>query len=285
LPKRSEESRLQDPYTPSTAEITRIKKQTADVKTYTIHFLREQKEFSPMPGQFIMISVPGMGEAPFSLSSGLDKKGDFDTTVRNVGNITGYLNRCGTGARLGVRGSYGRSWPVKEAKGKDVLIVAGGIGLPPLRPVIMMIREDRKSYGNLEIFYGARTPADEVFTDEYAEWRRIPKTKLSLTVDSVPTGVMWPHKTGVVTGLFDDMETSPENSIVMTCGPEIMMRFVVRGLLARNFRKDQIYVSLERRMKCGMGHCGHCQMGAKFVCRDGPVFTYTDLEGLPDLTL
>ena len=276
---------MQDPYTPNTAEIANIKKQTLDVKTYTIRFLKEQKKFKPMPGQFIMASVPGVGEAPFSLSSVPDKKESFDTTIRTVGNFTGVLNRCTIGARLGVRGPYGKPWPVKEAKRKDVLVVAGGIGLPPLRPVIMTIKENRKAYGNLEILYGARTPSDEVFTDEYEEWRRIPKTKLSLTVDSVPTGVSWSHKTGVVTGLFDDMETSPENSIVMTCGPEIMMRFVVRGLVARNFRKNQIYVSLERRMKCGMGHCGHCQMGAKFVCRDGPVFTYMDLEGLPDLTL
>jgi NAD(P)H-flavin reductase len=285
LPRRSEGARLQDPYTPNTAEIINVKKQTLDTKTYTIHFVKKQKKFKAMPGQFIMVSIPGVGEAPFSLSSSPDAMGSFDTTIRTVGNVTGVLNRYGVGTRLGVRGPYGKPWPVKEAKRKDILLVAGGIGLAPLRPVITAIQQSRKAYGNLEILYGARTPSDEVFADEYEEWRRIPKTKLFLTVDSVPTGVTWPHKKGVVTGLFDDMETSPENSVVMTCGPEIMMRFVIRGLLARNFRKGQIYVSLERRMKCGMGHCGHCQIGEKFVCRDGPVFTYLDLEGLPDLTL
>lgn len=278
---------MRDPYVPSTVEIVNVKRQTVDVKTYTVRFAKEQdrKKFRVMPGQFIMVSIPGLGEAPFSLSAVPEKTDSFDTTIRTVGNVTSVLNRCSVGARLGVRGPYGRPWPIKEAKGKDVLLVAGGIGLAPLRPVITTIRKNRRAYGNFEILYGARTPSDQVFTDEYEEWRRTARTRLSLTVDSVPTGVIWPHETGVVTGLFEDMETSPENSIVMTCGPEIMMRFVVRGLLARNFRKDQIYVSLERRMKCGMGHCGHCQIGEKFVCRDGPVFTYLELEGLPDLTL
>jgi len=278
---------LRDPYVPSIVEIVNVKRQTVDVKTYTVRFAKEQerKKFRVMPGQFVMISIPGLGEAPFSLSSVPEKTDSFDTTIRTVGNVTSVLSRYSVGARLGVRGPYGRPWPLKEAKGKDVLLVAGGIGLAPLRPVIQTIQKNRRVYGNFEILYGARTPSDQVFTDEYEGWRRTARTSLSLTVDSVPTGVTWPHKTGVVTGLFEDMETSPENSIVMTCGPEIMMRFVVRGLLARNFRKDQIYVSLERRMKCGMGHCGHCQIGEKFVCRDGPVFTYLELEGLPDLTL
>ena len=278
---------MRDPYVPSIVEIVNVKRQTVDVKTYTVRFAKEQerKKFRVMPGQFVMISIPGLGEAPFSLSSVPEKTDSFDTTIRTVGNVTSVLSRYSVGARLGVRGPYGRPWPLKEAKGKDVLLVAGGIGLAPLRPVIQTIQKNRRVYGNFEILYGARTPSDQVFTDEYEEWRRTARTSLSLTVDSVPTGVTWPHKTGVVTGLFEDMETSPENSIVMTCGPEIMMRFVVRGLLARNFRKDQIYVSLERRMKCGMGHCGHCQIGEKFVCRDGPVFTYLELEGLPDLTL
>jgi len=278
---------LRDPYVPSIVEIVNVKRQTVDVKTYTVRFAKEQerKKFRVMPGQFVMISIPGLGEAPFSLSSVPEKTDSFDTTIRTVGNVTSVLSRYSVGARLGVRGPYGRPWPLKEAKGKDVLLIAGGIGLAPLRPVIQTIQKNRRVYRNFEILYGARTPSDQVFTDEYEEWRRTARTSLSLTVDSVPTGVTWPHKTGVVTGLFEDMETSPENSIVMTCGPEIMMRFVVRGLLARNFRKDQIYVSLERRMKCGMGHCGHCQIGEKFVCRDGPVFTYLELEGLPDLTL
>jgi len=278
---------LNDPYVPSPAEIINVKRQTLDIRTYTIRFVKkeERKKFRVKPGQFIMISMPGLGEAPFSLSSGPEKNDSFDTTIRAVGSLTGVLSRYDVGSRLGIRGPYGRPWPVGDAKRKDILIVAGGIGLAPLRPVITTIQRNRKAYGDLEILYGARTPSDEVFVDEYETWRGSTKTSLFLTVDSVPPGLKWPHKTGVVTGLFEDMKTSPENSIVLTCGPEIMMRFVIRGLLARNFRKNQIYVSLERRMKCGMGHCGHCQIGEKFVCRDGPVFNYLDVEGLPDLTL
>jgi len=278
---------LKDPYLANLAEIVDVKRQTYDTRTYTLRFVSDesQREFSPVPGQFMMISVPGLGEAPFSLSSGPERNDCFEITVRKVGNLTGVLDRFGAGARVGVRGPYGKGWPVEMAKGKDVLIVAGGIGLAPLRPVIKMVQASRTLCGNLEVLYGARTPADEMFADEYDEWKRIKDTTLTLTVDSVSRDVTWPHKTGVVTALFDDMKISAEDSIVMTCGPEIMMRFVARGLLARNFRRNRIYVSLERRMKCGMGHCGHCQIGSKFVCRDGPVFNYSDLEGLPDLTL
>lgn len=278
---------MKDPYLANLAEIVDVKRQTYDTRMYTLRFVSDesQREFSPVPGQFVMISVPGLGEAPFSLSSGPERNDCFEITVRRVGNLTGGLDRLSSGARIGVRGPYGKGWPVEIAKGKDVLIVAGGIGLAPLRPVIKMVQASRTLYGNLEVLYGARTPADEMFADEYDEWKQIKDTTLTLTVDSVPKGVTWPHKTGVVTALFDDMKISAEDSIVMTCGPEIMMRFVAHGLLARNFQRNRIYVSLERRMKCGMGHCGHCQIGPKFVCRDGPVFNYSDLEGLPDLTL
>ncbi len=278
---------MKDPYLPSTAEIVNVKRQSNDTKTYTARFVNEarQTEFRPEPGQFIMISVPGLGEAPFSLSSGPERNGCFDTTIRAVGNLTGILDRCVVGTKIGVRGPYGKAWPLEKAKGRDVLVIAGGIGLAPLRPVIKTVGKNRDMYGALEVLYGARTPADEMFVDEYEDWKRIKDTTLSLTVDSVPKGVTWSHKVGVVTALFDEMRISAEDSIVMTCGPEIMMRFVARGLLARNFRRDTIYVSLERRMKCGMGHCGHCQIGSKFVCKDGPVFSYSELEGLPDLTL
>lgn len=278
---------MKDPYLPNTAEIVDVKKQSHDTKTYKVRFFQEaiQTEFGPEPGQFVMISVPGLGEAPFSLSSGPERSHCFDTTIRAVGNLTGILDRCVVGTRIGVRGPYGKGWPLNKAKGLDVLVIAGGIGLAPLRPIIKTAQKNRDMYGALEILYGARTPADEMFVDEYEEWKRIKDTTLSLTVDSVPKGVTWSHKVGVVTGLFDDMRTPAEDSIVMTCGPEIMMRFVARGLLARNFRRDQIYVSLERRMRCGMGHCGHCQIGSKFVCKDGPVFNYSELQGLPDLTL
>jgi len=278
---------LKDPYVPNTAEIVNVKKQSHDTKTYSIRLVKKEKreEFRAKPGQFVMVSLPGLGEAPFSLSSGPEKEDSFDSTIRAVGNVTTALDQFGIGAKIGVRGPYGKAWPIEEAKARNILLVAGGIGLAPLRPVIKTIQANRGTFKHFEILYGTRTPADEIFTDEYDQWQRIPNTTMHLTVDSVPKGVLWPHRIGVVTALFDDTKTTPEDSIVMTCGPEIMMRFAAQGLVARKFRKDQIYLSLERRMKCGMGHCGHCQIGRMFVCRDGPVFNYLDLEGLPDLTL
>jgi len=278
---------MRDPYLPEKAAIEKIRRETVDTKTYTVRLLNEQRraEFSVEPGQFIMVSLLGIGEAPFSLSSSPNSDGAFDTTIRAVGNITSTLDRLEVGAAIGVRGPYGRGWPIESARGKDVLIIAGGIGLPPLRPVITKIAEERRDYGRLEILYGARTPDQMIFPYEYDDWRKIKETRLELTVDSVPPSTAWQHKVGVVTTLFSEMETSPENSLVMTCGPEIMMRFVVRGLLAKKFSPDQIYVSLERRMKCGIAQCGHCQIGPKYVCKDGPIFRLSEIQGLPDLAL
>jgi len=277
---------MNHPYIPEIAEIVDIKNQSVDTKTYTLHLTdkKAREEFSPKPGQFVLLSIPGAGEAAFSLSSVPSEKG-FDSTIRTVGSFTKVLDRYDVGAKIGVRGPYGTAWPLDKAKGKSILIVAGGIGLPPLRPVIESVQKDKNRYGELEILYGARTPADGMFKDEYEKWTNNKGTRLQLTVDKVPPGVDWKHSVGVVTGLFDEMRTDPSSSIVMTCGPEIMMRFVVNGLLARNFTTDQIYVSLERRMECGLAHCGHCQIGPKFVCKDGPVFRYSDIVGLPDLEI
>jgi len=270
-------------YAPQSVEIEDIKQETKDTRTFRLSFRdpEERDAFRFSPGQFIMLSILGVGEAAFSLCSDPEDE-DLATTIRKVGRVTDAVFSLKEGDMIGARGPYGVGWPMDEAKGRDVLMVAGGIGLPPLRPVITQIAAHRENYGGLEVLYGARTPSDQVFTYEYERWKKMPDCRLLQTVDAVPEGVGWPHKVGVVTTLFDDMKTSSSNSLVMTCGPEIMMRFVVRGLLARGFTSDQIYVSMERRMKCGIGKCGHCQMGGTFVCKDGPVFSYRSLEGLPD---
>ncbi|MEM2082736.1 MAG: FAD/NAD(P)-binding protein [Candidatus Bathyarchaeia archaeon] len=277
--------RLESPYLAEECIIKGAKRQTPDVYTYSVSYPsgsnRLRRPFKP--GQFIMISIPGVGEAPFSFSAWDDEEAIFETTIRTVGNVTSMLMRRGEGQRVWVRGPYGRGWPMEEAKGRDILIVAGGIGMAPLRPVVELVAKNRRSYGSLEILYGAKTPHDLLFADEFDSWREIPDADLLLTVDSVPKEVEWDHGVGVVTTLFDRMRTEPNGSIVMTCGPEIMMKFVVKGLLAMGFQPKDLYLSLERRMKCGIAQCGHCQIGPKFVCRDGPVFPYSELKGLPDL--
>jgi len=277
---------MQDPYKLNECIIKKIKPETKDTNTYTLSLSNSsyisEEEFKP--GRFILLSIFGFGEAAFSLSS-LMQNGTFETTIRKVGNFTQKLHSFKEGDKLYMRGPYGEGWPLDKAEGKDVLLVAGGIGLAPLKPVILHIAKNRSKYGRLEILYGARTPNDMIFTNEFDTWRKIPNSILRLTVDTVPRGIKWGYKVGVVPILFEDMETTPDNAIVMTCGPEIMMHFVVKGLTAKGFSEDQIYVSLERRMKCGIAQCGHCQIGKKYVCKDGPVFAYSEIKGLPDLTI
>lgn len=273
----------ENPYTPYPAVIKAIKQQTKDTATYTLAFTDEQlrQEYSFDPGTFNMVSVFGVGEAPISISSGADEKDCFEHTIRAVGNLTNFLTTLKVGDTVGIRGPYGYGWPVEEMKGKNVLVVAGGIGLAPLRPVLKHIINRRAEYGKLEILYGARNPQEMLFTDEFSQWRTWPDTNLLLTVDS-PAGTDWTENVGVVTTLFNQMTVEPENTIVVTCGPGIMMKFAVRDLLARGFKPEQIFVSLERRMSCGIKKCGNCQIGPLFVCQDGPVFRYSEVKDLPE---
>ncbi|MGQ9524321.1 MAG: FAD/NAD(P)-binding protein [Armatimonadota bacterium] len=272
---------MSDVLIPKEAVIQKIKPQTYDTTTYTLSFVNpeDREAYSFAPGQFNMISVFGFGEAPISISSGPNGNGTFDHTVRAVGNLTKALTRMREGDVVGVRGPYGSQWPVDEAKGKDILVVAGGIGLAPLRPFIMEVFRNRSEYGRLEICYGARTPQDLLFTDEFEQWRSVPDTLVRVTVDRAPDGD-WQGNVGVVTTLFTDLSVGPSNTIALLCGPDIMMRFGVLDLLKRHYAPEAIFVSLERRMKCGVGMCGHCQCGPFFVCQDGPVFRYSDIQNV-----
>jgi len=266
------------------AEILNIRVETADTKTFTLKFVDEerQRNFGFTPGQFIVISIPGVGEAMFSISSSTSNRENFSTTIRRVGRVTGKLHTYGVGDKILVGGPYGSGWPIGQLEGKDVLIVTGGVGLPSPRPVITYIDEHRDDFGFLEVVYGTRTPSESIFAWEQEAWRKIRDTRLALTVDSVPEGVTWNHSVGVVTTLFKDMATKPRNSVALICGPETMMHFTVLELMKRGFHEDQLYLSLERRMHCGIAQCGHCQLGPKFVCKDGPVFRYSDIKSLPD---
>jgi NAD(P)H-flavin reductase len=272
-------------YMPLKAKIIEVKNQTHDTKTYTIRLFENGSKFEFLPGQFNMVSLPGFGEAPISISSEPFNKETFDHTIRFVGSLTHAVEKFREGDIIGIRGAYGSSWPIEEAKGKNVIIVAGGIGLAPIRPMIMQMFHDRKSYGKIQILYGARGSGELLFTDEFERWRKQPDTEVHLTIDKVAPGENWEHNTGVVTVLYETARIDPANTVVVTCGPEIMMRFACRGLLKKGFFGPQIYLSLERRMKCGIGKCGHCQLGARFVCKHGPVFRYDEAREFHDTLL
>jgi NAD(P)H-flavin reductase len=284
---------------PIKAKIKDIRKETEDVKTY---ILSVKKSFTAKPGQFNMVGYPGVGEAPVSFSSVIHDN-CFEHTIRAVGRVTNFLDRFKKGDEIFLRGPYGRGWPINEVKGKDILLVAGGLGIAPVRPVVQMILNNKELFGDVSLIYGARNENNVIFMNEYKEWGK--RISLYLTVDEVlqhapespPAKVGnkkrvpltkggsrwgWKHNVGLVTELLDKVKINPERAIVFICGPEIMMRFVCRELLILGIQESRMYVSLERRMKCGIAHCGHCQHYGLFVCKDGPVFSYNEVKGLPD---
>jgi NAD(P)H-flavin reductase len=268
---------LKTPLLPLKALITDVKEDTGDVKTYSL--FPENPLYTAKPGQFNMIGYPGVGEAPISLSS-IVSDGTFQHTIRAVGRVTKFIEGFRKGDEIYFRGPYGSYWPLEDARGEDVLIVAGGVGLAPLRPVIQEILVMRNSFGKVTLVYGSRTPDNILFMSEIKMWRK--EIDVFLTVDEVPPNIKWDYDIGLVTQFIDKSAVNPVKTFAFVCGPEIMMLFVSKGLFLRGFLPSRVYVSLERRMKCGIAQCGHCQHGSKFVCKDGPVFLYKDISRLPD---
>jgi NAD(P)H-flavin reductase len=272
-----EPNAVNNPLLPLRALITDVKFETDDVKTYSLSL--SDSSYSAKPGQFNMVGYPGVGEAPISLSSTVSD-GRFQHTVRAVGKVTEFIERFRKGDELSLRGPYGSSWPLENTYGGDVLLVAGGVGIAPLRPVVQEILIKRDSFGKVTLIYGSRTPNNIIFTGEINLWRK--HIEVFLTVDEVPPHMKWDYDVGLVTQFLDKAAVNPAKTFVFICGPEIMMLFAARGVFLRGFLPSRVYVSLERRMKCGIAHCGHCQHGRKFVCKDGPVFLYKDISRLPD---
>lgn len=237
--------------------------------------LEPPEPFGFQPGQFNMLRVPGIGEVPISISGDPTAPGPVLHTIRDVGAVTRALCTVRPGDEIGVRGPYGTSWPVQAAEGGDVLIVAGGIGLPPLRPAIYHVLAHRGSFGRLVLLYGARTPSDLLFTGELAAWRSRFDVTVEVTVDTA--GLDWHGNVGVVPDLVARATFEPGTSAAFIVGPEIMMRFTVRALLAAGVPEDRVFLSMERDMQCAAALCGHCQLGPFLVCRDGPVFCYRPL--------
>jgi anaerobic sulfite reductase subunit B len=228
----------------------------------------------PSPGQFTMIYAYGVGEVPISVSGQFGKA--LVHTVRAVGPVTEAICAAEPGAMLGIRGPLGNSWPIEAAAGADVVVVAGGIGLAPLRPMLYRALADRAAYGRVVLLYGSRTPADLLYTDELETWRGT--IDVDVTVDAADES--WGGKVGVVPKLIAGAEFDPASAHAFVCGPEIMMRFAAQALEERGVPADRIHVSLERNMRCGVGHCGHCQLGPTLICLDGPVYTYDGIVRL-----
>jgi NAD(P)H-flavin reductase len=265
-----------DPMLPNWAEIINIEEEAPGVKTFWLKFDDPDlgNEYSFKPGQFNLLTIPGYGEAAISISSDTKNKEAIGHTIRLTGDVTNAIDRLGVGGKLGLRGPFGSSWPLDELKGRDIYIAAGGIGLPPLRPAIYHIMDNREDYGRVVVIYGARTPEDLQFTKEYATWEDN-GVETMICVDSC--GDDWNGLVGVVPMLFYSLRIDGKKGSLMTCGPEIMMHFAAYEAIARRVPRERIFVSLEKNMKCGFGSCGHCQLGPYFVCKDGPVFNYKQI--------
>ncbi len=266
------------PLHPYWAEIVRITPEAEGIATYWLRFADPglQARYHFQPGQFNMVYLPGYGEAAISMSSDPEAEDRLvGHTIRFVGNVTQNIRRLKVGDQIGLRGPFGSAWPMQELEGQDIIIACGGIGLPPLRPALYHIIRNREKYGKVILLYGARSPKDLMYPSEYEAWQKA-DIDVQVTVDRGDE--TWQGQVGVVPMLFYRFRLDPRQSSVLTCGPEIMIRFVIFEALARRIPSERIYVSLERNMKCGQGSCGHCQIGPYFVCKDGPVFRFDALE-------
>ena len=274
----SEAGRL---YVPNLAVIDRVVEETWDTKTFRAVFTDERmrKDFTYHPGQFQEVSVFGVGEATFCLTSSPTRAGFIEFSAKKVGAVTVALHELSEGETVGIRGPYGNWFPHEELRGKHLVFVGGGIGMAPLRSLLSFCLDRRSDYGHIDIFYGARTPGDLCYTREFDAWRNAPDTSLHLTVDRGDD--RWTGKVGVVPAYVREVAPSPENAVAVTCGPPIMIKFTLPELTKLGFADEQIITTLEMKMKCGVGKCGRCNIGHTYVCLDGPVFTYAQLRHLP----
>jgi NAD(P)H-flavin reductase len=267
-----------NPHLIHAATIVEKIRETADIHTYRLRINDEgeRRRYRFAAGQFNMVYLFGIGEVAISIVSDPDEPEYLDHTIRAVGRVTNAIARLQAGDVLGIRGPFGQGWPLDEARGHDLVIVTGGLGCAPVVGAIEYVFRRRDQYGAVKILHGVKTPEDLVFHERFERWGRQPDTEVLLTSDR--SGKAWRHHVGVVTGLFELVSFNPMQTIVLMCGPEIMMRVGVPILLRRGLPATSVYVSLERHMECGIGLCGHCQMGPYFVCKDGPVMRYDRIE-------
>ena len=273
-----------NPYQPHLARIVRIEKMVENTQVFTLRFLDEHlvRSFRHQPGQFIMLSIPGTGEMPISISSSPTRPEVLELCVRRVGRVTSALYRMRTNDVVGVRGPYGNGYPMQEIAGHDLLLAAGGLGMAPLRSLLWYALDHRDEFNNLTLMYGSKRPEDMLFREELVALVDRADINCLLTVDADPSGT-WKDHVGLLPTMFDYAEIDPMTTYAAVCGPPVVYKFILQRLLKLGFPKNRILMSLERRMKCGVGKCGHCSIGYKYTCLHGPIFTYWDAINLPEM--
>jgi len=265
-----------DIYLPQMATVQKSEPMT-EMERFVELKLDSGKELGHLPGQFVEVSVLGIGEAPISISSSPTRNGSFQIVVRNAGSVTRAIHSLKTGDKVGIRGPFGTHFPVDSLmKGKDIIFVCGGIGLVPVRSAINYVLDHRQDYGDVRILFGAKTPVDRLFVDEAMEWKSKENVHYMETVDRGDE--QWTGNVGVITTLMTDMMVDPAKTMAIICGPPLMYKFAILSLYKTGIADQNIYLSLERHMKCGVGKCGHCQINQLYVCQDGPVFKWTDIS-------
>jgi NAD(P)H-flavin reductase len=276
----SETDEVTNPYVIHAATIVEKRRESEDIATYRLKLVdrKLRRTYRFLPGQFNMLYFFGVGEVAISIVSDPDDPEHLDHTIRGVGRVTRAIAALDVGDALGIRGPFGRGWPLEDIRGKDVIVVTGGLGCAPVVGAIEYILRRRGAYGAVKILHGVKAPHDLLYRERFDAWRRHPDTEVYLTSDQPDKS--WHYHVGVVTELFHQVRLDPTRTVVLMCGPEIMMRLGTPILMERGVPAASIYVSLERHMECGIGLCGHCQMGPYFLCKDGPVFSYDRVADL-----
>ncbi len=269
-----------DPYLPIEAEIIARTQESPTIFTLQLRFLdpTHHDRFIFYPGQFNMLYLYGVGEVAISIVSDPEEKHRLTHTIRAVGRVTRAIEKLQIGDRMGVRGPYGRGWPLEQAKNKNIIVLTGGLGCAPSISIIDYILARRKQYGHLSILQGVKHSDDFIFKKKYALWQQSADTEVYIAADQA--GPKWPWSVGYVTDLIDNLQLDPQNSIVMMCGPEMMMNTAIHVFKKKDFPLENLYLSMERNMECGIGQCGHCQYGGFFICKDGPIFAYSEIKEL-----
>ncbi len=271
---------IENPYIPIKSEVVDVVKESPTIKTLSF---KTEKPLHFKAGQFIEMTIPGLGEAPFTPSSSPHQKSKLEVTVMNVGRVTSKIHDLKKGDTVGLRGPYGVEYPLNEFEGKEILLVGGGVGLAPLRALFLALVHDLNKYKGITFCCGARTPSDMIYKDNVLDkWQKIDKrVDFRVTVDKKDDA--WKGKVGLVTTTLDKLKINLKNSVAVVCGPPIMMKFATFKLIDIGYKEKQIYLSMEKNMSCGFGKCGHCRLGDYYVCKDGPVFSYDKISNIHEI--